>query len=208
MVLLEVFAYLTDTMIYRLNRLPDKVYIAFLRLLGVSLHPPSAASTMLRFSRARGAADAAIEIPRGTRVTLERSGGSSTPPIFMTTQKVTLAQGRRFGRCARTASRADRRRGTSRCQRTARLFGHGAASADHLRHGRPARSDRGRGSRCRLTLDQRVPAIQYDDKTYRIWREVENFANPGDDGFVYTVDRMSGTINFAPALYEPDDQRR
>src|SRR3954451_9522887 len=92
-VLLEVFAYLTETMIYRLNRLPDKVYIAFLRLLGVSLHPPSAASTMLRFSRARGADDAAIDIPRGRRVTLERSGGSTTPPIFMTIQKATLTKG-------------------------------------------------------------------------------------------------------------------
>src|SRR5664279_3516818 len=60
-VLLELFAYLTDTMIYRLNRLPNKVYIAFLRLLGVSLHPPSAAGVTLRFSRARGA-DGAIEV--------------------------------------------------------------------------------------------------------------------------------------------------
>ncbi len=52
-VLLDVFAYLTETMIYRLNFLPQKAYIAFLNLLGVSLHPPSAAVVTLRFSRAR-----------------------------------------------------------------------------------------------------------------------------------------------------------
>ncbi len=55
-------------------------------------------------------------------------------------------------------------------------------------------------------LDERVPAIQYNDVTYRIWREVENFANPGDDRFVYVVDRMSGTITFAPSIYALDEQ--
>ena len=45
-VLLELFAYLTDQMIYRLNRLPEKAYIAFLRLLGVSLYPPAAAARL------------------------------------------------------------------------------------------------------------------------------------------------------------------
>ena len=43
MVLVEVFAYLTETMIYRLNRVPEKAYIEFLRLLGVTLLPPAAA---------------------------------------------------------------------------------------------------------------------------------------------------------------------
>ena len=41
-VLLELYAYLTDQLIYRLNRVPDKVYVEFLRLLGVQLTPPSA----------------------------------------------------------------------------------------------------------------------------------------------------------------------
>ena len=37
--LLEVFAFLTETMIYRLNRIPEKAYIEFLRLIGVKLQP-------------------------------------------------------------------------------------------------------------------------------------------------------------------------
>ena len=49
-------------------------------------------------------------------------------------------------------------------------------------------------------LGERVPAIQYSEKPYRIWREVENFANVGDDRFVYIVDRSTGMITFAPAL--------
>ena len=47
--LLEVFAYLTEVMIYRLNRVPAKAYVEFLRLLGVKLLPPSAAAVELRF---------------------------------------------------------------------------------------------------------------------------------------------------------------
>src|SRR5215207_143540 len=41
--LLELFATLVDTMIYRLNRVPDKSYIAFMDLMGVRLEPPTAA---------------------------------------------------------------------------------------------------------------------------------------------------------------------
>jgi predicted phage baseplate assembly protein len=41
--LVEVFAHLTEVMLYRLNRLPTKAYIEFLNLLGVSPHPPAAA---------------------------------------------------------------------------------------------------------------------------------------------------------------------
>ena len=50
-VLLEAFAFLTDTMIYRLNRLPQRAYVEFLRLLGVVMLPPSAARVTLRFTR-------------------------------------------------------------------------------------------------------------------------------------------------------------
>lgn len=49
MVLLETFAFLTEQMIYRLNRLPEKTYIAFLNMLGVGLKPPYAAKVELSF---------------------------------------------------------------------------------------------------------------------------------------------------------------
>ncbi len=92
MVLLELFAYLTETMIYRLNRVPDKMYIEFLRLIGIRLQPPSAASTSLLFSRAR-AEDTPIQIPRGTRVTLSRSSGASDALVFTTAANATIPSG-------------------------------------------------------------------------------------------------------------------
>src|SRR6478672_10374981 len=85
MVLLELFAFLTDTMIYRLNRLPHKAYVEFLRLLGVVMLPPSAARVTLRFTRTGGAASTALRIPAGTRVTAG-AGGTGSQPVFSTMQ--------------------------------------------------------------------------------------------------------------------------
>ncbi|MRG59564.1 putative baseplate assembly protein [Agromyces sp. CFH 90414] len=42
--LIEAFAFMTDELLYRLNRVPDKLYLSFLELLGVELFPPSAAT--------------------------------------------------------------------------------------------------------------------------------------------------------------------
>jgi len=42
-VLVELFAFLTENMLYRLNRVPEKVHIALLNLLGVTLQAPAAA---------------------------------------------------------------------------------------------------------------------------------------------------------------------
>src|SRR5579884_945495 len=92
MVLLELFAHLTETMIYRLNRVPSKMYIEFLKLIGIRLQPPAAASTTLLFSRAR-AEDAPISIPRGTRVTVSRAGSADEAPVFVTASNVTIPRG-------------------------------------------------------------------------------------------------------------------
>lgn len=45
--LVEAFAFMADELFYRLNRVPDRLYVKFLDLLGVTLHPPAAATTEL-----------------------------------------------------------------------------------------------------------------------------------------------------------------
>lgn len=47
--LIELFAWMTELLIYRLNLVPDKSYITFMELMGVRLHPPAAARTALTF---------------------------------------------------------------------------------------------------------------------------------------------------------------
>ena len=41
--LIETFAFMTDELLYRLNRVPDRLYVTFLDLIGVTLHPPTPA---------------------------------------------------------------------------------------------------------------------------------------------------------------------
>jgi predicted phage baseplate assembly protein len=47
--LIELFAWMTEMTIYRLNRVPDKLHVQLLQLLGIRLDGPSAAQTDLRF---------------------------------------------------------------------------------------------------------------------------------------------------------------
>jgi predicted phage baseplate assembly protein len=47
--LIEVFAHMVDQLVYRLNRVPEKNYLAFLDLLGIRLFPPAAARAEVTF---------------------------------------------------------------------------------------------------------------------------------------------------------------
>jgi predicted phage baseplate assembly protein len=47
--LIELFAWMTEMMVYRLNRVPEKSYIQLLELLGIKLQPASSARTELTF---------------------------------------------------------------------------------------------------------------------------------------------------------------
>ncbi|MBP1466289.1 baseplate J/gp47 family protein [Candidatus Chloroploca sp. M-50] len=195
-VLLELFAHLTETMIYRLNRLPNKAYIEFLSLMGVHLQPPSAARVELHFKRNQ--TDVPLEIPRGTRVTLNRTAGGSEPPIFSTVHTITLQVGEHEGRVL-----------AFHCDLVAaELAGMGTGLPQFVVSARHPPIIAPTGDDLDLVvgtetpqedLSDRVPALQYNGKTYRIWREVQTFANLGSDGFVYVADRLQGRITFAPA---------
>lgn len=196
-VLLELFCHLTEQMIYRLNRLPDKAYISFLRLLGVVLQPPAAASVTLHFSRSR-ASDEPVTIPEGTRVTLSRADGGTEPPIFVTARAVTIASGEKevdvlAYHCDLVQGElAGKGTGEPGLYVTAQRPPIIASTGDEL--------DLVVGVQVAANqVDERVPAREFEGKTFRIWREVENFTDIGPDGFVYVADRMTGTIAFAPA---------
>jgi len=47
--LIELFAWMTDQLSYRINRLPEKLHVALLALLDVNLYPPTAATAAVRF---------------------------------------------------------------------------------------------------------------------------------------------------------------
>ncbi len=47
--LIELFAWMTDLLLYRVNQTPDKMYVKFLDLIGVRLDPPRSANVPITF---------------------------------------------------------------------------------------------------------------------------------------------------------------
>jgi hypothetical protein len=205
-VLLEAFAYLTSLMLYRVNRLPEKVHVELLRLIGVKQAPPAAARALLSFSLARPS-DQPTEIPAGTRVTVSRRGAGE-PPVFATVAAAVIPAGEVavHGLLALHCTTVE-----------GELAGAGsglpgqwvqaaqapliAASGDDLdlRVGVEATADE---------LTERVHAVPFEGKVYRIWQAVEHFAASGPQDCHYLVDRASGRVHFAQALRVLDDEGR
>ena len=91
-VLVELFAHLTELMIYRLNRVPEKAYLEYLRLIGLAIRPPAAAAVELEFQSDKPAT-APIAIPRGVRVSISRVSGGTEPPTFTTDDPASIDVG-------------------------------------------------------------------------------------------------------------------
>src|SRR2546421_398976 len=77
--LLELYAWMTEMVIYRLNKVPEKNFLTFLDLIGVRLKPPEAAKVVLEFTPADGI-EGALGRP-GTDRSSEATRGSSGPRI-------------------------------------------------------------------------------------------------------------------------------
>jgi predicted phage baseplate assembly protein len=82
--LIELFAWMTDLLLYRLNRVPDKNYIRFLDLLGVQLKEAIPARTRITFMLS-APQPGPITIARGTEVSTLRTG--TRPAISFTTDE-------------------------------------------------------------------------------------------------------------------------
>jgi hypothetical protein len=80
--LIEAFATMVDQLLYRLNRVPDAHYLRFLDLIGVRLHPPTAACCDLTFWLAAPREDA-VTVPADTEVATQRTGAEE-PVVFST----------------------------------------------------------------------------------------------------------------------------
>lgn len=70
--LIELFAWMTEQVIYRLNRVPDKMYVKFLELLGVRLFPPTAARAPVTFWLSAPQPES-LRISAGTQVATVRT---------------------------------------------------------------------------------------------------------------------------------------
>ena len=86
--LLELYAWMTEMVIYRLNKVPEKNFLAFLDLIGVRLKPPEPAKVVLEFTPSEGA-EGELVVHKGTQVATLQSGGAD-PVTFETLGDITL----------------------------------------------------------------------------------------------------------------------
>ena len=77
--MLQVFAWLSDMLTFRLNRVPDLSYLKFLGLIGIELRPAQPASAEITFPVIAGFAAPTTIVPLRTQVVAETPGGG--PPL-------------------------------------------------------------------------------------------------------------------------------
>ncbi|WP_434447160.1 putative baseplate assembly protein [Lentzea sp. E54] len=90
--LIETFAFMTDQLLYRLNRVPDRLYVKFLELVGVRLIPPTAARVPVTFWLA-APASAVVQVTAGTRVATGRTETVESV-LFTTTESLAIVPSR------------------------------------------------------------------------------------------------------------------
>ncbi|MFN2505990.1 MAG: putative baseplate assembly protein [Acidimicrobiales bacterium] len=92
--LIELFAWMTEMTLYRLNQVPDRFYTKFLELVGIELFPSSSAGTDLTFWLSAPSAQTLV-VPGGTQVGTA-PGRTTSPVVFMTDDDLRIIQPRLF----------------------------------------------------------------------------------------------------------------
>lgn len=85
--LIELFSWMTEMTLYRLNKVPAKTYLAMLELMGLDLTPAQSARTVVEF-HVSDTCDKDIKISRGTKITSITSG--EDPVIFETEKDLSV----------------------------------------------------------------------------------------------------------------------
>ncbi len=65
--IIELFAWMTESLLYRLNQVPDRMYVKFLELMGVELYAPAPAQALLTFRLSAPQLEPVV-VPQGTEV--------------------------------------------------------------------------------------------------------------------------------------------
>ncbi|QMU77671.1 putative baseplate assembly protein [Streptacidiphilus sp. PB12-B1b] len=86
--LVEAVAHMADQIVYRLNRVPEKNYLAFLDLLGVTLFPPASARTAVTFWLSAPQSQPLL-LPTGTEVATQRTE-TEDAVVFATERDLTV----------------------------------------------------------------------------------------------------------------------
>jgi predicted phage baseplate assembly protein len=108
--LIELFAWMTDLLLYRVNQVPDKLYVKFLELIGVRLEPPRAARAPVTFYLS-AAQPTDVSIGEGTEVATVRTE-TSEAIVFTTEAELTIRTPAMIDSFTRRAATADSAEGS------------------------------------------------------------------------------------------------
>ena len=87
--LIEQFAWMTELLLYRVNRIPEKVHLELLQLLGVQLRPPEAATAQVVF-RLGAPAETGVLIEGGVTQVASSPEPPLEPAVFVAAEDVTI----------------------------------------------------------------------------------------------------------------------
>ena len=85
--LVQLFAWMTEMLIFRMNQVPELNYIKFLQLLGIELRPAEPAHAEITFPLAETTSEPTITVPKGTQVASAGAVGDE-PVIFETDESL------------------------------------------------------------------------------------------------------------------------
>ena len=86
--LIETFAYMTDQVLFRLNQVPDRLYVKFLEMIGLRLIPPASARAAVTFWLSAPAITQ-VAVPAGTEVATVRTDVEESV-VFTTTRPLAV----------------------------------------------------------------------------------------------------------------------
>jgi predicted phage baseplate assembly protein len=87
--LIELFAWMVDMLLYRINKVPQKNYIKFMELIGIHLKPPQPARVDISF-RLSAPQPLEIKIPKGTEIATIRTETQEAIPFTTDKELVML----------------------------------------------------------------------------------------------------------------------
>ncbi len=88
--LIELFAWMSEMVLFRLNQVPDRLYTKFLDLVGIAPFPPSVARADLTF-RLSAAREQPLLVPAGTVVSTAGDVGGAGTVTFTTVEDLVIA---------------------------------------------------------------------------------------------------------------------
>lgn len=198
-VLLEAFAYMTEAMLYRFNRLPEKAYVEFLKLIGTKLKPPSAARVRLVFTK-HNETEAQVKIPKGSRVTSE---AGLDAPTFLTEEALLIEPGE-----TQVSGYATHGQWIE-AELAGISTGMPGFTVKAVHAPIPSVGSQKQDIRIGVEVDEEEIAatvITYEGKRYQLWEIVEQFKVTNDQRNICIIDRVSGLITFSPSLQMEDEE--